>query len=66
MCKCIEQVNETLKEHNCAVVSSIHLFNPKKPSMVYLQTAILVKKRGAKPIQLMASFCPFCGEKYPD
>jgi len=49
-----------LKEHNVRLVSTMF----SKPEVVVVETAkIDTKKRGRPPVML-ASFCPFCGEKY--
>ncbi len=62
MCDCIETVNANLSAHNTTLC--INLLRTPHPVMV-ATTKMMEKVRG-KPIQVQATFCPFCGEKYRD
>lgn len=61
MCDCIKTTNELLaKEHNGELV--VTLFgNPQRTS---IEVQKLDSKKRVKPPRLIASYCPFCGEKY--
>lgn len=70
MCGCRQQVNEKLIERNAKIAAGFTAsFNdgPTRgmglsPPMILLEKADK-KKRGELPT-LIATFCPFCGEKY--
>lgn len=58
-CDCFREVNEHLKTLGGELLCSL-LSNPQR---VFIATH---KKKGARKLPLVqASFCPFCGEKYP-
>ncbi len=61
MCECISRINADLKERgiNAAIITNI-FGTPHATISLY---KVDDKKRGKLPI-LMASKCPFCGEKY--
>jgi hypothetical protein len=65
MCDCIEKLNEQLKERNTRIVMPIS-FSSKGLSTL-LGPIIATEKADPtnrkKPVKLMASYCPFCGEK---
>lgn len=60
MCKCLPMVNEKLTEYNGMLEINM-LSNPSR-AMVSVCKII---SRGKKPPLMEASFCPFCGKKYP-
>lgn len=61
MCDCIKTTNEALEEkHNSILVTNMF----GKPERCTIGTAVLRPKRGARPVIMLATFCPFCGEKY--
>lgn len=60
MCECQNTTNEMLKKYNAALQ-----FSYFGEFRAFVQTIKLdEKKRGKRPLML-ASYCPFCGEKYP-
>ena len=61
MCDCIPRVNELLAEHN--TVLNVPMIGPK---VALIETRKLDTKNRVKPSAMFASFCPFCGEKYPE
>jgi hypothetical protein len=72
MCDCIKMTNDGLKEHpewNTQVLVPI-TFSMKngglKADRLAVATEKLDDKKRQKPITLFASYCPFCGEKYPE
>lgn len=63
-CDCIARMNEALKPRNCKLARA---FVPKGNS---IEAFLLVsteplgpKKRGEKFPHVMATYCPFCGQK---
>lgn len=60
MCDCIQQTNEMLKEHNIRLVSTMFA----KPEVVVIQTEKIDSKKRGRPPVMLASYCPFCGEKH--
>jgi hypothetical protein len=60
-CDCIKQVNADLAQHNCAIVTT--LFG--KPR-AFVETYVIKPKRGFRAPKMRASYCPFCGAKYPE
>ncbi|WP_313335734.1 hypothetical protein [Sphingobium yanoikuyae] len=60
-CNCIAEVNKTLAQHNTMLVFT--LFGT--PSRVIVDTTQVETGRGKKKAAAMiATFCPFCGERY--
>lgn len=59
-CDCVQRFDERLREHNTTLVST--LFG--KPPRVLIQTCKLHEKVRGKPVSVIASFCPFCGQSY--
>lgn len=61
MCDCISETDKMLAEHNTTLVTTLFGI----PQRVAVSTAQLATGRGKKRAAIMiASFCPFCGEKY--
>ena len=70
MCDCINQVNEQLRK--CDTELDVTITYPPHVSVrARVATYIPYKygtktKRGQKPAQMTATYCPFCGKKYED
>lgn len=65
-CNCIALTNEALKAHNCELDLAFEI-NRKTgviQTTVACHTVLLEKKRGAKALNILATYCPFCGTKY--
>lgn len=62
-CDCIEQFNKILKPKNARIEQAFSCF----PKVELTGALISVEKlgRGKRPPLVVASFCPFCGTKYP-
>ena len=60
MCNCIKKVNEKLAEYNGILVTNL-LADPPRAMVDVCKIA----SRGKKPPLFEASYCPFCGAKYP-
>lgn len=63
MCNCATRMNELLKPHNYALCRNL-LEGDNAPALVEVYK-IETKKR-TQSISCVATFCPFCGEKYPE
>lgn len=60
MCKCITKLNVSLAEHNTVVLTT--LFS----SWALISTVKDDPKKRGKPVSVVASYCPFCGKRYPE
>jgi len=67
MCECVKKLDEQLVEHNGRIAMALTMSKDMSRMGERLLVAtekIDTKKR--KPIpKLMATFCPFCGDKWP-
>lgn len=61
MCKCIATVNKKLAEHNTQI--EVPIIGPNRPFVATVK--INYMKRG-RPKMMFATYCPFCGKKYPE
>jgi hypothetical protein len=65
MCDCITKVQKSLVEYNTQVDVCLGIRdNTFKFLDVYLGTHKIDKKKRGQPKNVVASYCPFCGEKY--
>lgn len=64
MCDCIKDVSEKLKERNTRLAIAFCFSSPHERLMI--ATEVVEKKRGARATVVFPTFCPFCGEKYPE
>jgi hypothetical protein len=61
MCDCIKTVNEALREHNTTLVFTLL----GAPNRVCVAAERIENRRDRKKAAaVVATFCPFCGEKY--
>jgi hypothetical protein len=60
MCNCIDEVDAFLADRNARIMMPI--IGPQRPFVETMK--VDPAKRGRIP-SMFASFCPFCGEKYP-
>lgn len=67
MCECIKDINEQLISRNLKVKIPIA---SRQGQLVALTPEIVTEKidnsKKAGSAVLMAAYCPWCGEKYPD
>jgi hypothetical protein len=76
MCDCIKSIDDALIEKGVASRVEPVDFWDGKPSRVAVRTYVPEELqpraktgrvlRRERPITLIADFCPFCGEKYPE
>ena len=63
-CDCIKRLDEFLLRRNTQLV--VDMFTDgTRPESIALRTQLIVKKRGARPVRILASYCPICGVPYP-
>ena len=60
-CGCIARIDARLAEHNTKI--ELPWFGPQLPRIITMKKD--EKKRG-KPMGVFATYCPFCGTKYPE
>lgn len=60
MCNCMKEIDAKLAPTNTRIEKVI-TFSPSGLRL-RIATEVIEKKRGARPVILFASFCPFCGE----
>lgn len=63
MCGCIEKINERLKEFNTEI--NVPFWSSSGFLAPFIETRKLDDKKRGKPRAVVASYCPLCGEKYP-
>lgn len=70
MCDCIETTDRWFKEHdNPTVIDAAISLRDEGGIRAKVATCIpwwVEKKRGRRATSLVATYCPLCGEKYPD
>jgi hypothetical protein len=76
MCDCLNSIDDALSEKGVASRVSPVLFFDGRPARAAVQTYVPdeCQPRAAsgrvirreKPIRLVADYCPWCGEKYPE
>lgn len=63
MCKCIEEIDAALKPAGQCVDAT--MFKLRKAAIMLIRTdKWRHENRRGKPSRMIASYCPFCGEKY--
>lgn len=58
---CIARINEQLAEHNSRISVAFSISEPAR-DLIKISTTKVDEKKRSKPINLFATFCPFCGE----
>jgi hypothetical protein len=65
MCDCVSNTNKSLREkYNSELITTIG-FVEGQPSRIAVATEKADTTKRGRPIRLVATFCPFCDEKYP-
>ena len=64
MCDCLKLTQAALVERNMRL--PVMISRSGGPDKAYLNTEVIKPQRGLRPMKLICSHCPFCGEKYPD
>jgi len=66
MCDCIKQACKLLASRHTEVVITIPLVRGAVSRMLIATQKTHDAPRRTKPVSLVATFCPVCGEKYAD
>ena len=62
MCNCIDLVNQKLQDKNTKLGFTFPLFGG--PTRVDLVTVKLDPQVRIKPVTMLPTYCPFCGQPY--
>lgn len=62
-CSCFTRINADLAKHGCQLEFNMLADPPRTLVATYVPPGM--KKRGQRPPKVEATFCPFCGTKYP-
>ena len=66
MCNCIDMTDAALAEHN-SELGVVHIMSESSWSRsIAITTNVIEKRRGAKPVRIVAQFCPLCGVAYDE
>lgn len=64
-CDCIQTVDTMLAEHNTRIMLPI-VFGDQTPRVMIVTDQIETGRGKKKAVGMFATFCPFCGVKYPE
>ena len=64
MCNCIDDLNERLKALNKNTMLDIPITWSPEARRVAIMTCKIDDKVRQKPIPVLPTYCPFCGEEY--
>lgn len=65
MCGCIAKIDADLKPSGQCLDAT--MFGERKATIMLIRTDKWKhENRRSKPTRMIANFCPFCGEKYPE
>ena len=63
-CQCIDLTNAALSEHNTEL-GVVHIMSEIAWSRrIAITTNVVEKRRGAKPVRVVARYCVLCGVSY--
>jgi hypothetical protein len=63
-CTCIDLANKELELHNTELALAISMTGECAKAII--ETHRILKLRdGKRPLRVVATYCPFCGKKYP-
>jgi hypothetical protein len=66
MCTCIAQLTKTLREENTEFDFAHGWFNKSLRTRLQIRTKKIDSSKRKPAMSVMTSYCPFCGEKYPE
>lgn len=65
-CNCIDLTDAALAEHNTELGTVTIMSEQRWSRRIGITTTVLTKRRGAKPVRIVAKFCPLCGRSYDE
>lgn len=66
MCECMKSLNNDLAAHNCKLAVGFAVTASGGMDVFPILATEKIVPRGKRPPILTATYCPFCGEKYPE
>lgn len=60
MCDCVQVIDRELEAHGLELVTTV-----ETPPRVVVKTQARRRRKPGKRVILAATFCPFCGARYP-
>ena len=63
-CQCIDLTNAALSEHNTELATRIIMTEQTWSKRIEITTEVAEPRRGAKPVRIVARYCPLCGVSY--
>jgi hypothetical protein len=63
MCECIKKMNESLASKNGKISTVFQINANSLAEKISISTEKLDKSKRMLPPKVLASYCPFCGEK---
>lgn len=65
-CDCMTTLDKKLAEggHNTKISRTFPFYGDAVGMTCTIATQLIEKKRGAKPLSVLPTYCPFCGKKY--
>ena len=64
-CECVNKIDERMdKQCQNTCISKVFTFDGYPEYYIRVQTELVEEKKRAKPTNVFASFCPFCGVKW--
>jgi hypothetical protein len=71
VCDCVDKVDEKLKAEGTNTRLAFMFVTVRRKgklgemvTLPSIETALIEKRRGARPKRVIPTYCPFCGEKY--
>ncbi len=65
-CNCINMTDAALEEHNTELSTVTIMSEQRWSRRIGISTNVLTKQRGARPVRIVAKYCPLCGVSYED
>ena len=65
-CDCMTKLDKRLADagHNTKLLRTFPFYGDTVGMTCTIATEVIEKKRGAKPLSVLPTYCPFCAKKY--